>query len=339
MPSLQTAWFLLIGLLFVGYAVLDGFDLGAGIVHLFVARSDAERRSVLNAIGPVWDGNEVWLITGGGALFAAFPLVYATVFSGFYLAVMLLLGALILRAVSIEFRSKETNRLWRRAWDAGFALGSTLAAFLFGVALGNIVRGLPLDGGGVYRGGLAGLLNPFSIVMGLLTLGLAAQQGSSWLVLKTEGALRTRARRTGLASTLLVIAAWFATTDIAWFDSNRVFDNFARNPLAWVGPIAAAMALASMFYAYGRRQEFLAFVLSSVAIVGLAATAGATLYPNLVPAVDTSRSLTVNNAHSSDTTLTVMLVMALVGMPIVLAYTAFIYWKFKGKVQLDEAGY
>jgi len=339
MPSLQTVWFLLIGLLFVGYAVLDGFDLGAGIVHLFVARNDAERRSVLNAIGPVWDGNEVWLITGGGALFAAFPLVYATVFSGFYLAVMLLLGALILRAVSIEFRSKETNRLWRQAWDGGFALGSALAAFLFGVALGNIVRGLPLDDGGVYRGGLAGLLNPFSIVMGLLTLGLAAQQGSSWLVLKTEGALRTRAQRTGVASTLVVIAAWLAATGIAWFDSNRVFDNFARNPLAWIGPVGAAMALAAMLYAYRRGQEFLAFVLSSVAIVGLAATAGATLYPNLVPAVDATRSLTVNNAHSSDTALTVMLVIALVGMPIVLAYTAFIYWKFKGKVQLDEAGY
>jgi cytochrome d ubiquinol oxidase subunit II len=339
MPSLQTVWFLLIGLLLVGYAVLDGFDLGAGVVHLFVARNDAERRGVLNAIGPVWDGNEVWLITGGGALFAAFPLVYATVLSGFYLAVMLLLGALILRAVSIEFRSKETNRLWRLAWDAGFAVGSALAAFLFGVALGNIVRGLPLDAGGVYRGGLAGLLNPFSIVMGVLTLGLAAQQGSSWLVLKTEGALRNRARRSGVASTLVVIAAWFAATDIAWFDSNRVFDNFARNPLAWIGPVSAAMALAGMLYAYSRRQEFLAFVLSSVAILGLAATAGATLYPNLVPAVDASRSLTVNNAHSSDTTLTVMLVIALVGMPIVLAYTAFIYWKFKGKVQLDEAGY
>jgi cytochrome d ubiquinol oxidase subunit II len=339
MPSLQTVWFLLIGLLLVGYAVLDGFDLGAGIVHLFVARNDAERRGVLNAIGPVWDGNEVWLITGGGALFAAFPVVYATVLSGFYLAVMLLLGALILRAVSIEFRSKETNRLWRLAWDAGFAVGSALAAFLFGVALGNIVRGLPLDAGGVYRGGLAGLLNPFSIVMGVLTLGLAAQQGSSWLVLKTEGALRNRARRSGVASTLVVIAAWFAATDIAWFDSNRVFDNFARNPLAWIGPVSAALALAGMLYAYSRRQEFMAFVLSSVAILGLAATAGATLYPNLVPAVDASRSLTVNNAHSSDTTLTVMLVIALVGMPIVLAYTAFIYWKFKGKVQLDEAGY
>jgi cytochrome d ubiquinol oxidase subunit II len=339
MPSLPTVWFLLIGLLLVGYAVLDGFDLGAGIVHLFVARDDAERRSVLNAIGPVWDGNEVWLITGGGALFAAFPLVYATVLSGFYLAVMMLLGALILRAVSIEFRSKETNRLWRLSWDAGFALGSALAAFLFGVALGNIVRGLPLDGGGVYRGGLAGLLHPFSIVMGVLTLALAAQQGSSWLVLKTEGAVRARARRTGVASTLVVIVAWFAATDIAWFESNRVFDNFARNPLAWIGPVGAAMALAGMLYAYNRRQEFLAFVLSSVAIAGLAATAGATLYPNLVPAVDSTRSLTVDNAHSSDTTLTVMLVIALVGMPIVVAYTSFIYWKFKGKVQLDEAGY
>ncbi|MGA3057858.1 MAG: cytochrome d ubiquinol oxidase subunit II [Candidatus Limnocylindrales bacterium] len=339
MPALQTVWFLLIGLLLVGYAVLDGFDLGAGIVHLFVARDDSERRSVINAIGPVWDGNEVWLITGGGALFAAFPLVYATVFSSFYLAVMLLLAALILRAVSIEFRSKEANRLWRLAWDVGFTLGSALAALLFGVALGNVVRGLPLDAGGVYRGGLVGLLNPFAIVMGLLTLGLAAQQGSAWLVLKTQGALQARARQAGVAATFVVIAAWVAATVIGWYDSNRLFGNFGRSPLAWTGPVVAAIALTSMLYAYRRRQELRAFALSSLAIVALAYTAGATLYPNLVPAAEASRSLTVDNAHSSDTTLTVMLVVALVGMPIVLAYTAFIYWRFKGKVQLDEASY
>jgi cytochrome d ubiquinol oxidase subunit II len=339
MPDLQTVWFLLIGILLVGYAVLDGFDLGAGIVHLFVARDDTERRNVLNSIGPVWDGNEVWLVTGGGALFAAFPLVYATVFSGFYLAVMLILGALILRAISIEFRGKEENRLWRLGWDIGFTVGSGLAALLFGVALGNVVRGLPLDAGGVYRDGLVGLLNPFALVMGVLTLALAAQQGSSWLVLKTEGALQARARRSGVVATLVVIVAWFVATDLAWFDSNRVFDNFARNPLAWVGPVIAVIALVSMLYAYRMRQELLGFVMSSVAIVGLAATAGATLYPNLVPAVDPSRSLTVNNAHSSDVTLTVMLVVALIGMPIVLAYTGFIYWKFKGKVRLEETSY
>jgi cytochrome bd ubiquinol oxidase subunit II len=339
MPALQTVWFLLIGLLLVGYAVLDGFDLGAGIVHLFVARDDTERRNVLNSIGPVWDGNEVWLVTGGGALFAAFPLVYATVLSGFYLAVMLILGALILRAISIEFRGKEENRVWRLGWDIGFTVGSGLAALLFGVALGNVVRGLPLDAGGVYRGGLVGLLNPFALVMGVLTLALAAQQGSSWLVLKTEGALQARARRSGVVATLVVIVAWFLATDLAWFDSNRVFDNFARNPLAWAGPVIAVIALVSMLYAYRMRQELLGFVMSSVAIVGLAATAGATLYPNLVPAVDPSRSLTVNNAHSSDVTLTVMLVVAAIGMPIVLAYTSFIYWKFKGKVRLEETSY
>jgi cytochrome d ubiquinol oxidase subunit II len=339
MPSLQTIWFLLLGVLLVGYAVLDGFDLGAGIVHLFVARNDDERRSVFNSIGPVWDGNEVWLITAGGALFAAFPLVYATVFSGFYLAMMLLLGSLILRAVSVEFRSKEANRLWRAGFDFGFSLGSALAALLFGVALGNVVRGLPLDADGVYRGGLVGLLNPFALVTGVLTVALAAQQGSSWLVLKTVGPLQARARRTGVAATLVVIVAWVVATDIAWFDSNRVFDNFSRNPLAWLGPVVAAIALASMLYAYRMRREFLAFVMSSVAIVGLAATAGATLYPNLVPAADASRSLTVENAHSSDLTLTVMLIVALVGMPIVLAYTSYVYWKFKGKVPLDGASY
>lgn len=229
--------------------------------------------------------------------------------------------------------------MWRRGWDVGFSLGSALAAFLFGIALGNVVRGLPLDADGVYRDGLVGLLNPFSIVIGVLTLGLAAQQGSAWLVLKTEGALQARAQLAGVVATIVVVASWIGATVLAWFDSNSVFNNFGRSPLAWVGPVIAALALTGMLYAYRQRQEILAFLLSSVAIIGLAATAGATLYPNLVPAVETSRSLTINNAHASDTALTVMLVVAVVGMPIVLAYTAFIYWKFKGKVALDEASY
>jgi cytochrome d ubiquinol oxidase subunit II len=338
MPDLSTVWFVLLLFLFGGYALLDGFDLGAGTVHLYVARTDEERRHVLNAIGPVWDGNEVWLITGGGALFAAFPIVYATVFSGFYLAMALVLGALILRGISIEFRSKETAIWWRRTWDFGFFLGSALAALLFGVALGNLLNGLALDHG-VYRGGLVGLLNPFSLGVGVLTLALAVQQGSAWLVLKTEGDLAARARRAQIVAQIVMVAAWAGVTALAWADGSRVFDNFKVNLAAWVGPVLAANAVFFGLRATLLRQAFRSFVCSSLAIALMAVTAATALYPNLVPAVDRAQSLTVYNAHSSDLALQVMLVVALVGMPIVLAYTAFIYWKFKGKVRLDKASY
>jgi cytochrome d ubiquinol oxidase subunit II len=336
--QLSTIWFLLIGFILTGYAILDGFDLGVGALHLIVARTDAERRALLNSIGPVWDGNEVWLITGGGALFAAFPLAYATVFSGFYLAMVLLLGALIVRAVSIEFRSKETARLWRLGWDVGFTAGSVAAAVLFGVALGNVLRGLPLDPDGGYRGGLVGLLNPFAISLGVMTLGLAVLQGSAWLVLKTEGAIQDRARRTGVVALVLVLAAWVAATGLALGDARRVFDNFG-NPLAWLAPFFTANVLLYMVLAWRARQDGRAFVFSSLALVGMAATAAIALYPNLVPAVDAARSVTIDSAHSSDTALTMMLIVALIGMPIVIGYTSFIYWKFKGKVRLDEASY
>jgi cytochrome d ubiquinol oxidase subunit II len=336
--QLATVWFLLIGFLFVGYAILDGFDLGVGAVHLIVARDDTERRQVLNAIGPVWDGNEVWLITGGGALFAAFPTVYGTVFSGFYLAMMLLLGALILRATSIEFRSKETAVWWRRSWDVGFSVSSALAVILFGVALGNLLRGLPIDADGAYRGGLIGLLNPFAIAVGVLSLSLAVLQGSAWLAIKTEGAVQARARKTGAAAVVLVVATWIATTALAWADARRVFDNFG-SLLAWVGPFLTANILIYLVVAMRSHRDGRAFFFSSLSVIGFALTAGIALYPNLVPAVDKVRSLTVDNAHSSDTTLVVMLVIALIGMPIVLAYTGFVYWKFKGKVRVDEASY
>ena len=336
--QLSTVWFLLVGFLLVGYAILDGFDLGAGAVHLIVARNDSERRQVLNAIGPVWDGNEVWLVTGGGALFAAFPTVYGTVFSGFYLAMMMLLGALILRATSIEFRSKETAGWWRRSWDVGFSVSSALAAILFGVALGNVLRGLPIDADGAYHGGLIGLLNPFAIAVGVLALALAVLQGSAWLTIKTEGALQARARTTGVVAVVLVVAAWIAATALAWADARRVFDNFG-NLLAWVGPFLTANILIYLIVAMRSRRDSRTFFLSSLSVVTFAITAGIALYPNLVPAVDKARSLTVDNAHSSDTTLIVMLVVAIIGMPIVLAYTSFVYWKFKGKVRLDEASY
>ena len=243
MPQLSTVWFVLLGVLLGGYALLDGFDLGAGIVHLYVARTDLERRHVLNSIGPVWDGNEVWLITAGGALFAAFPIVYATVFSGFYLAMVLVLGALILRAISIEYRGKETAKWWRTGWDVGFSVGSALAALLFGVALGNLLNGVALGADGVYRGGFVGLLSPFSLVVGVLTLALATQQGSAWLVLKTEGDLAERARRVQMGAQIVVVVAWLAATALAFAGSLPAIDNFKTNLAAWVGPVLVVNAI------------------------------------------------------------------------------------------------
>ena len=336
--QLSTVWFILIGFLLTGYAILDGFDLGAGALHLIVARTDNERRQVLNSIGPVWDGNEVWLITGGGALFAAFPHAYATVFSGFYLAMVLLLGALILRAASIEFRSMETNRFWRMGWDFGFALGSTLAVILFGVALGNVLRGVPLDADGLYRGGLVGLLNPFALAIGVMALGLAILQGSAWLVIKTEGPVQARARRTGAVAIGLIVLAWIVATAVAWNDARRVFDNFG-NLLSWIVPILTTSALVFLVMSWRLGQDGRAFLFSTLTVIGMAVTVGIALYPNLLPAVDTVRSVTIDNAHSSDTALILMLMVALIGMPIVIGYTSFIYWKFKGKVRLDEASY
>jgi cytochrome d ubiquinol oxidase subunit II len=338
MPELSTTWFVLVGALFAGYAVLDGFDLGAGAIHLYVARSDTERRSVLNSIGPVWDGNEVWLVTAGAALFAAFPIVYATVFSGFYLAMMLVLLALILRAVSIEMRSKEQAVRWRLGWDVAFSVASALTVFLLGVALGNVLRGIPMDADHVYRDGLLGLLNPFAILVGLLAVATAALHGASWLALKTEGALAERARRVQLAAAAATAALWLLTTLVGWLDARRVFDNLG-SPAAWLGPLAVGLALVFAAVFAHRRQALYSFVGSCLTVVGLAVTAATALYPNLLPGTGAGSSLTVDNAHSSDLAMGAMLTVFVIGMPMVLAYTAFIYWKFKGKVQVEEGGY
>src|SRR5450756_674495 len=223
---LQAAWFVLVGVLLVGYAILDGFDLGVGMQHLTTARTDEERRTLMNSIGPVWDGNEVWLITAGGALFAAFPKVYATVFSGFYLALMLVLAALILRAVSLEFRSRERGRGWRTTWDLAFFMGSVLPAILFGVVIGNIMRGVPLDSQGDYAGTFVGLLSPFALAVGLLSAAMFLTQGAAWLLLKTEGALQARARRTALVGQVATLVLWVVVTTWSRAEAPALWDRF-----------------------------------------------------------------------------------------------------------------
>ena len=334
MLDLPTIWFVLIGVLIGGYAVLDGFDLGAGILHLWVARTDEERRTVIAAIGPVWDGNEVWLLTAGGALFAAFPVVYATVFSGFYLAMMLLLVALIFRAVSIEFRDQEASPRWRTAWDVAFAAGSLVAALLLGVAIGNIVAGLPLDSDGQYRGGLLGLLRAFPLAVGLLTVALFAWHGAGWLVLKTDGDIQHRAQRARGVALVAVVVLWVAATALTMVDATDAWGPFGQ-PLAWLAPIAFLVAVGASWWLARAGREALAMVASGAAILSLLAIVGISLHPDLVPSTGPGASITIADAASSDLTLTVMLVIALVGMPLVLLYTAYVYSRFAGKASLQ----
>jgi cytochrome bd ubiquinol oxidase subunit II len=337
--DLATIWFILVGVLFTGYAVLDGFDLGVGTLHL-LTRQDEHRRILLNAIGPVWDGNEVWLVTGGGALFAAFPLVYATVFSGFYLAFMLLLLGLILRAVAIEFRSKRASPAWRRTWDVCFAIGSGLSALLVGVALGNIAQGVPLDSDFEFGGTFLSLLNPYALTVGLLTVALFAMHGAIYLVMKTEGDLQDQFRGWIRPSVGLVIVLTSATTLMTLARIPHMTDTIRAYPVLLAIPLAGALATVNILREVRARRELRAFLSSCTALVCLMALFGIGMYPDLVyssPAPE--HSLTVLNATSSQTTLGIMLVIAALGVPLVIAYTASIYWIYRGKVRLDASSY
>ncbi len=339
MNLLQVAWFLLIGVLLAGYAVLDGFDLGVGIWHLF-ARKEEHRRMLLQSIGPVWDGNEVWLLTGGGAIFAAFPHVYATVFSGFYLALMLVLLGLILRAVSVEFRNKESSPRWRGLWDIGFAVGSMLPALLFGVALGNILRGLPLDEKMDFAGTFPSLLNPYALMIGLLGFAMLAVHGAAWIVLKTEGPLAEQAKgwlhKAWIAYLGLFLVAVFITL-IGRFD---LLKNYNEVPFLYSVPAVALIAIVLIGVSNRKNQPLMAFAYSAVSILALMCLCGAGLFPNLVPSLgDPKLSLTIVNASSTPLTLKTMLIVALIGMPLVLVYTVWIYRTFGGKVRLTQEGY
>jgi cytochrome d ubiquinol oxidase subunit II len=338
--DLNTAWFLLIGVLLTGYAILDGFDLGVGVLHLF-AKDEGQRRIHLNAIGPVWDGNEVWLLTAGGAMFAAFPVVYATVFSGFYLAFMLLLFALIFRAVSMEFRGQVDSPGWRRFWDWAFGLGSLVPAVLFGVAIGNVVRGLPIQADGTLNVSFFALLNPYSLLMGILSLVMFTMHGAAYLAARTEGELQQRMARCTTAAWVAFFVFYLLATVSTFFAAPVPMGEILTSPLLW---ILLAVLLSAMVYipiATRAGKHLRAFLASSVAIASLVGVLGVSLYPRMVPSsVDVANhSLTIYNASSSSLTLTVMLIIALIGMPLVIAYTAFIYTLFMGKVVLGEEGY
>jgi len=337
--DLATLWFILAGVLLVGYAILDGFDLGVGIL-LLGAKKDLHRRVLLNAIGPVWDGNEVWLVVGGGALFAAFPDVYATVFSGFYLPFMLLLVALIFRAVAIEFRSKEASTRWRQTWDVSFAVASIVIALLAGVALGNMVTGIPLDKEFEYQGGFFNLLNPYALIVGITTVSVFAMHGAIYLVLKTEGEVQAMVKRWTRSATIAFGVCYGLLTMATFVFAPHMAERIREIPWLIFLPMLSLLSIANIPREISAGREGRAFISSSIGIGTLMALFGMGTYPNVViSSPNPENSLTVYNAAASEATLTTMTTIALVGIPFVLAYTIAIYRVFRGKVDVTHMHY
>lgn len=337
--DLNLLWFVLLGVLLAGYAILDGFDLGVGILHL-AARNDRERRLMINSIGPLWDGNEVWLVTFGGALFAAFPNAYASVFSGFYIAFMVLLFALIFRAVSIEFRSKRDLHAWKRFWDCSFFGASALATLLFGVAVGNALAGIPINAAGEFTGSFFDLLRPYPVLIGLLTVAFAVMHGAIYLYLKTEAELQQLVHRWMWRSFGLTMICYMLATIFTLAIMPRAAYNFQEHPWSWVIVVLTVLAFANIPRSIYLGRPFYAFLSSSFTILALVFLFSFTLYPNLVvSSISPAYNLTIYNAASSRKTLLIMAIIAAIGMPFVLSYTSAIYWAFRGKVKLSEHSY
>lgn len=338
--DLHIVWFMLLGVLMTGYAILDGFDLGVGILHVVAARTDMDRRMFMQSIGPIWDGNEVWLVTFGGALFAAFPNVYAAAFSGFYLAFMLLLIALIFRAVSLEFRSKKDSKIWRSFWDYSFCLSSTLSTFIFGLAVGGTLSGVPIDGEMIFRGGLRDIVQPYPLVIGLFAVATCAMHGAIYLNLKFEGELQERMhvwmwRTFGLFIVTYMLATIMTLIMVPWATKN-----FQHYPISWIVVVLNVLAIANIPRAIYKNRPLYAFVSSSCSIAAFTFLFGVALFPNLlVSTLNTQWSLTVYNGASSELTLFIMAIIAAIGMPFVMAYTGVIYWVFRGKVKSTELMY
>ncbi|WAL63283.1 cytochrome d ubiquinol oxidase subunit II [Amycolatopsis cynarae] len=323
--ALTDVWFLLIAVLWTGYFVLEGFDFGVGMLLPVLGRTNTDRRVMINTIGPVWDGNEVWLITAGGATFAAFPVWYATLFSGFYIALLLILAALIVRGVAFEFRGKVDTDRWRRGWDIVIVIGSALPSLLWGVAFGNIVGGVPINAQHQYTGNFLTLLNPYAILGGLTTLAVFALHGAVFLALKTGGEVRERARR--LSFSLGAVAIVLGAAFLVWTQLAH------GKGWTWAPLAVAAAGLVAGVAASVRGREGWAFLFTAVAIVAVTATLFGSLYPDVMPSTtDPAYSLTTTNASSGPYTLTVMTWIAAVFTPIVLAYQAWTYWVFRKRV-------
>ncbi|QEC69884.1 cytochrome d ubiquinol oxidase subunit II [Panacibacter ginsenosidivorans] len=335
----STWWFLVVGATFTGYAILDGFDLGAGAIHLFFNKEES-RRIALNAIGPVWDGNEVWLVIGGGTLFAGFPKVYAAVFSAFYIPFMLFLMALIFRAISIEFRSKEPMLWWRKMWDVSYCISSIVVTLSLGVVLGNVLIGLPIDKAGNYMGSTFDFLNPYALMVGVTTLALFMMHGAIYLVMKTEKRLYTKLTIIVKNSTIFFVISVLLLSFYTLLYVPHLSLRIKENPWLFFIPVTMVLAVANIARRITQQRYRQAFLSSAVVISLLLILIAVELYPNLVlSSLDEKYNLTVLNAASSTKSLKIMLIVAAIGVPLVGIYTGFVYKTFKGKVKLDEMSY
>jgi len=337
--ELQSIWFFLWGLLWALFFMTDGFDFGIGILYPFLGKSDYDKRVMINSIGPLWDGNEVWLITAGGVTFAAFPTVYAVMFSSLYSALMLILFALILRGVSFEFRGKVNNPNWIKVWDACIFIGSFVPALLFGVAFANIFHGIPIDGNGFYHGTLFTLLNPYGLLGGILFLFLFLVHGALWLAIRSEGDLHERAVSTvkKLWPILLIVAVIFLVASVF---STKLYDNYLEYPVLFLVILIAVAALLGTRMFISKKAYFKAWFSSSATIVSCIFFGIIGLFPNLFPSsIADEYSLTAFNASSSPLTLKIMLIVVVLSIPVVLAYQIWAYNLFKGKITEEDLEY
>jgi cytochrome d ubiquinol oxidase subunit II len=339
---MPTLWFCLVAIMLAGYVILDGFDIGAGIIHLFVARNDAERRAVLASIGPVWDGNEVWLLAAGGTIYFAFPGLYASSFSGFYLALMIVLWLLILRGISIEFRSHVDSELWHAFWDTIFAGASVLLAVFYGTALGNVVRGVPIDADGYFflalwtdlrPGTEAGLIDWYTVLIGVTALIALTIHGALWVALKTEGDLQARCHVVARSFWFIMLPLVLLVSVTSFRIQPLLLGSFERHFWGIIFPAVSACGLVGVPLFLKRQQERVAFLSSCVFILGLLCSAAMGLYPNVLPSnVDAGRSLTVANVSAANYGLRIGLFWFLPAFALALAYSAFVYRHFAGKV-------
>jgi cytochrome d ubiquinol oxidase subunit II len=346
---METLWFCLVAGMLAMYVVFDGFDLGAGILHLALARTPAERRNVLRSIGPVWDGNEVWLLAAGGTLYFAFPALYASAFSGFYLPLMIVLWLLILRGISVEFRNHIESPVWAPLWDVTFSLSSLLLAVFFGAALGNVVRGVPLDVKGRFfvplwtdfrPAGFAGVLDHYTVLVGVTALAALALHGALWIAVKTAGALQVRARRTADFAWWAVAALTVVLTLFTMKVQPQVAASLASRPWGYVFPMIALAGLVSVLWFASREQDGAAFAGSCGYLVGMLSSAAFGLYPCVLPSTaDPSLALTIHNTAAPVEGLRIGLAWWIPGMFLVSIYFAFTYHRFSGKVEPGDEGY
>ena len=346
---METVWFILVALMITAYVVLDGFDLGAGIINPLVAKGHDERRLVLRAIGPVWDGNEVWLLAAGGALFFAFPLLYASSFSGFYLPLMMVLWLLMLRGVGVELRSHVNDPLWWSFFDFIFSFASFLLAIFFGAAIGNVVRGVPLDARGYFfeplwtnfrAGSNPGILDWYTVLTGVLALVTLTVHGANYLALKTAGEINQRSKRVASISWWLLVLLTILSLVATVYVRPEITNNFSIRLWGWIIPILVAVSLVAMKFFLSQKKEFAAFLASTSYIVGMLSGAAFAMYPYLLPAsTEPSYSLTIYNARTGPYSLSVGLVWWVIGIGLAIVYFTFLYTSFRGKVTLEGEGY